>query len=76
MFLGNVFIQVHENRCFPRHLVQRRASAPETPSPDDIDNLLEGLVTQDNEEVRRLLANAVRTVLQAAETKRFHIPKP
>ena len=75
----HVFIQVHENQRFPRQLVQRHASAPETRSPDDIDKLLEGLVTQDDEQVRRLLAIAVRKVLQAMqaiETKRFHIPKP
>ena len=71
----HVFIQVHENQRFPRQLVQRHASAPETPSPNDIDKLPEGLVTQDDKEVRGLLAKAMRMVLQAT-AKRFHIPKP
>ncbi|CAE7575057.1 uxuA, partial [Symbiodinium pilosum] len=69
----HVFIQVHENQRFPRQLVQRHACAPKPPSPDPIDKLLEALVMQDNEQMRRVLADAVRTVLQAEAEKKVTV---
>ena len=77
--LPHVFIQVHKNQRFPRHLVQRHASAPGPPSPDAITGLLGNMVTQKDEQMRKQLANAVSAVLKAQRPKDHCIsrsPKP
>ena len=77
--LPHVFIQVHKNQRFTRHLVQRHASAPGPPSPDAITGLLGNMVTQKDEQVREQLANAVSAVLKAQRPKDHCIsrsPKP
>ncbi|CAE7040071.1 uxuA [Symbiodinium sp. CCMP2592] len=63
--LPHVFIQVHKNQRFPRHLVQRHASAPGPPSPDAITGLLGSMVTQKDGQMREQLAKAVSAVLKA-----------